>query len=374
MIKFLPSYVGSKSFWIDELSCFKGRDFVEVFAGSASLSASLANKAILNDIDPYVYKILSRYDELFVPEHFSYSDYMEVRCRDDWWKWAYCLQKMSFSGVFRYSKNGYNVPIKSKYKTESISINDDFQQSLDRWKNLSPRVFNLPYQSLSRYVDYNNVLVIDPPYEKGQASYNNKFDYHYYWEWVRINENICKDIVLFDYDENIPFTNYKTRKSRVNGSKRGSKEAMFIFDNSLREGQKGEELFHKAFPDRLEKLDGFKNDFILDGKYFIELKSDYYDINRTPNFFMERWGDKEKKSPGGPWQALLNGNHYYIYFFPKNGIYYSFTTKELVDRLEKIIYDLPLIDIPNKTWITQGYKINRELLRDIFKVKDMIWI
>ena len=38
MFKLLPSFVGSKAFWVDKLKRYEGRTFVELFAGSAVLS------------------------------------------------------------------------------------------------------------------------------------------------------------------------------------------------------------------------------------------------------------------------------------------------------------------------------------------------
>ena len=93
MYKFLPSYVGSKSFWLKYLENYKGRNFVEPFAGSGIISANLANKTILNDLDEYVYLILKNFNDLIVPENFSSEDYFNVRSKKDWWKYAYCLQK-----------------------------------------------------------------------------------------------------------------------------------------------------------------------------------------------------------------------------------------------------------------------------------------
>lgn len=117
MFKFLKSYVGSKSYWVNRLQQYKSRRFVELFCGSAVLSANLSCKnPILNDLDVYIYKILSNFDSLIVPDSFTKEDYYLVRKNDDWWKYIFCLQAMSFSGVFRYSKNGYNVPIKKNIK------------------------------------------------------------------------------------------------------------------------------------------------------------------------------------------------------------------------------------------------------------------
>jgi adenine-specific DNA methylase len=74
MVKFLPSYVGSKAYWISYLNSYHDMDFVELFAGSSVLSANLAKTALLNDIDPYVYLMLSQFDKLVVPEVFTQKD------------------------------------------------------------------------------------------------------------------------------------------------------------------------------------------------------------------------------------------------------------------------------------------------------------
>ena len=66
-IRFLPSYVGSKRHWLPALDQFRGRPFVELFAGSAVLSANLASRALLVDSAPVVARILSRFPEQIVP-------------------------------------------------------------------------------------------------------------------------------------------------------------------------------------------------------------------------------------------------------------------------------------------------------------------
>lgn len=356
MVKFLPSYVGSKAFWVEELSRFSGRFFVELFAGSASLSAGLAGEAILNDSDEYVYKILSRYDELISPKIFTRDDYYKYRAAEDWWKYSYCLQKMSFSGVFRYSKNGYNVPCK---KIEKIFIRDDYVESLNRWLDLNPMVtkydfFNFPLSLLK-----NAIVVIDPPYEGSQASYNGKFDYHLYWQMVQKIEGICSKIILFDNSKNLPFENIKTRRMVANGKHKKNEEGMFIFEDSLKVGKQGEREFHSLNPD-LVAADGFNYDFKMKNGKKIELKSDYYDMEKTENFFIERYSYGNKS--GGPWQSLEKGVDFYIYFFPKNKTAFLFKTEEMVSVLDSICDEKNLISIGNDGYVTRGYKINRKQL------------
>lgn len=363
LYKILPSYVGSKSFWVKELLEFKNCHFVELFCGSAVLSLNLASECVLNDIDPYVYKIISQFNEQIVPEVFTSEQYFNVRGLEDWWRYSFCLTKMSFSGVFRYSKNGFNVPIKP---ISEIYPRNDYLKSLERYNDLSPIVLNNQYFDCQEYIREDSILIIDPPYEHAQASYNSTFDYHYFWEYVRLNENICKTIILFEHVENMPLEPSKTRKTRVNGARAGNNEGMFIFSNSLKEGQKGEDLFYEINHDILNREDGFKYDFSFksSGKK-IELKSDYYDSTRTENFFLERYSDFDKKIDGGAWQSLKNNVDYYCYFYIKNKELYVFDVKKLVEFLERICSEKDLIFIPNKNYRTAGYKINRDYLSSI---------
>lgn len=373
MVKFLPSYVGSKARWVEALSHIKGTDIVELFAGSAVLSANLAKTAILNDLDPYIYKILNEFDSLMVPDSFSQEDYFKVRSSNDWWKYAYCLQKMSFSGVFRYSKNGYNVPVKKNIK--EIQIKEEFEEALKRYNEINPTILNLSYLDVPIELLVGKTVILDPPYEGSQASYNNSFDYHLYWLYVAKLEGIAKHIIIFDRQSNMPFEGSLLKNMRVNGKHKGDIESMFEFKESLKEGQKGEELFHKLFPSKLIKTSGYNEDFLIeidDKTYRMELKSDYYDLDRFPNYFMERYSDKSIKSPGGPWQALSKGVDFYVYFFPKNKQWFVFKTSLLVEKLNKIVNEKNLIDIPNNGYTTQGYKINRNLLKDILMTHHIV--
>lgn len=138
----------------------------------------------------------------------------------------------------------------------------------------------------------------------------------------------------------------------------------FGFRSQLRVGQLGEVLFYKAH-EGLERLDGYKSDFKdADGRH-IELKSDLYSMADTPNYFMERYSDKAKQSPGGPWQSLKNGVNLFVYFFVPSLTYFTFDTAKLVGRLEEIEGDLAKVDVKNTNYVTMGYRVPRDLLADI---------
>lgn len=142
---------------------------------------------------------------------------------------------------------------------------------------------------------------------------------------------------------------------------------------SLAMGEIGESLFYQAHEGKLEKLDGFKSNFkLIETGQGVELKTDYWAMSKTPNFFFERYSDKAKQSPGGPWQAQKHGSDIFCYFYVKDLTFYRFETTPLVNALEEIIKTLPTTDIPNKTYITQGYRVPRSLLTDLgeqFKLK-----
>jgi site-specific DNA-adenine methylase len=232
IVKLLPSYVGSKSYWLKDLECLKGMDIAELFCGSSIISANLASKAYLNDSDPYIHKILTHYKDLVEVDCFTSDDYYRCRELKDWWKYSYYLQKMSFSGVFRYSKNGFNV---AKKPIERVEILDELMKAKFRMKELNPKITNLNYLD-PKIEDYNGYAVImDPPYEGSNAAYNKKFNYSDYWDFIQFIKERANPLVIFDRQCNINkhFPQYepKLRMMRVNGKCKGDVEAMIIYDN-----------------------------------------------------------------------------------------------------------------------------------------------
>lgn len=278
LIRFLPSYVGSKRAWLPYLQEFKNRPFVEMFAGSGVLSSNLASKAILVDLDPIVSKVLSRFDEQIVPEEFTREDYYRVRFQEDWWKHLYSLQSMSFSGVFRYSKRGYNVPAKggedpSKNKVNTFRNRPSYEAALNRWNELQPDVRNCSYLDITdeeiAALGDDVIVILDPPYgdgetQKSQAAYNDTtsqskkgegFDFDAYWK--RAAELVEKfDVILFDRQFNLERNGYHVdgvRKMRVNGAREGDVEAMSV---NLRAGSKrfGTKDLHDLWDEEPEML------------------------------------------------------------------------------------------------------------------------
>lgn len=234
LIKFLPSYVGSKACWVGALERYRGRAFVEFFAGSAVISANLASRAVLNDSDPFLHRYFQEYESQPVVEAFTGEDYFARRSQADWWRWLYYLQKMSFSGVYRWSRNGYNVPIKPEYRTKPAHLRGELERSIERFRALGPSLHNLDYLDVPM-PENPDVAILDPPYESKQAPWAGPgLDFARYWEFVHKCVDAFKVVIVFDWEENmrahLPGRSYLTRKMRVNGARAGALEAMCVID------------------------------------------------------------------------------------------------------------------------------------------------
>lgn len=140
----------------------------------------------------------------------------------------------------------------------------------------------------------------------------------------------------------------------------------FKFSASLKVGQVGETLFFEANCDHLKREDGRARDFtdIKTGEG-IELKSDCWSMQDTPNFFMERYSNVDKKTPGGPWQSLANGTRYFIYFYLSNLTYFTFEVFELCRFLEQNEDKWEAKEVENPKYKTLGYRVPRAAIEHL---------
>lgn len=152
----------------------------------------------------------------------------------------------------------------------------------------------------------------------------------------------------------------------------------FNFQRQLEVGNNGEALLLEHYRSTegqvLHKIDAKSpiGDFLLQpsGK-IVEVKTDTYLMERTPNFFMEFHSNLEKKTLGGPWRAFDLGADIFLYLFLNNRTYFEFSSpQKLVQRCEDIIKKgkLKPMRILNKSWITTGYKIPRNEVRDLYTI------
>jgi len=148
---------------------------------------------------------------------------------------------------------------------------------------------------------------------------------------------------------------------------------LFDFDKQLEVGNEGESDFQKYYESLgPQKPKDRAIDFILANGTTVELKTDTYDMDKTPNFFMEIFGSIDEGKIGGPWRAMQDGVDFFVYYFPKNRTFFWFRTVSLCNRLDSVIsnYSLAPKEIRNKGWTARGYAVPRDTLSDIEYRKD----
>jgi phage FluMu protein Com len=135
----------------------------------------------------------------------------------------------------------------------------------------------------------------------------------------------------------------------------------------------GQNIFLQQYPD-YEATTGYnKIDFIhkTDGTK-VELKTDFYDMDKTANFFFERFSNHRTKTLGGPFSAAEAEVDYFIYFFIKNSRCFWFKPKELCEFLDNWKGSKSLVSVRNQGYMTLGIKCPRKLVESLY-VKEEVW-
>lgn len=142
----------------------------------------------------------------------------------------------------------------------------------------------------------------------------------------------------------------------------------FDFKEQLKVGSRGEELFLKYYPEKIYIHPERDGDFITEDGKKIELKTDDYNMDKTDNFFIERYSDLNKKSPGSVWQAKGHHCDIFVYYFVRHNTWFIFKDLDkLINRLEELTKGKGMVYIRNKAWTTAGYKVKRDDLKDLFE-------
>ena len=139
------------------------------------------------------------------------------------------------------------------------------------------------------------------------------------------------------------------------------------FKDSLAKGKTGESLFLSLFP-KLKQLSGRKSDFCNPRTgLLIELKSDFYNMEHTENFFIELYSDIDRKKVGGPRQAAEHGTDLWAYLYMENSAVFFFKVSALVRWLDQNESKYKPLRIMNKGWITSGILVKRDDLKHLYK-------
>lgn len=142
----------------------------------------------------------------------------------------------------------------------------------------------------------------------------------------------------------------------------------FDFKTQLAVGDRGQELFMEYYPEAISIWPEHDGDFITKSGQKIELKTDTYNMDKTDNFFIERYSDLNKKSPGSVWQAHGHGCEIFVYYFVRHDTWFIFRDlPKLIERLESLTNGKGLVYIKNRAWTTAGYKVKRKDLEDLYE-------
>lgn len=140
-------------------------------------------------------------------------------------------------------------------------------------------------------------------------------------------------------------------------------EQVFGWQKQLNVGKKGEQIFQELYP-QVTKTDGRVSDFVLNGEH-VELKTDTYSMDKTPNFFMEYYGNVDKGSIGGPWRAARDKVKWFVYMFIQQKKCFWFESEPLVKFLDKHIKTLKVKVVRNKGYEAHGFAVNREATKHL---------
>lgn len=158
----------------------------------------------------------------------------------------------------------------------------------------------------------------------------------------------------------------------------------FNFNKQKAIGKRIEQFLSEYAAEELEWLKGRGCDFItkvpipkLKRPTSIEVKNDesttakkYFDEGKSPNFFIERYSNEEKKTDGGPWQATTKGADIFIYVYGFKQVAYIFNTKQLIEIVEKLPTKKSH-SVRNPGYNTLGYIIPHDQLIAIAKFVDL---
>lgn len=132
------------------------------------------------------------------------------------------------------------------------------------------------------------------------------------------------------------------------------------FHDSLQVGDAGEALFSDANPSFQKQDKKSHTDFICsDSGDSLELKTDTYPMDKTENFFIERYSSDKTMLPGGPYRNLKTTH--WVYYFISDDVAFWFNPQELVTLIHKLGLDneKKLTRVYNRSYATLGWKIPR---------------
>jgi hypothetical protein len=145
---------------------------------------------------------------------------------------------------------------------------------------------------------------------------------------------------------------------------------VFDFKEQMKIGDIGEREFVSKYP----QINPVKPDhriFDFDSDIgSIELKTDNYEMSKTPNFYFEQISDLKSKKLGGPWRASKDSVDHFVYFYVRDMTFFWFNPQNLTKFLDKYILDKSFKMVKNKGWVSTGYCVPRAEVEHLLIKKE----
>lgn len=146
---------------------------------------------------------------------------------------------------------------------------------------------------------------------------------------------------------------------------------VFFFNKQLKSGEKGEQFFIECYHDLNPRKSTIREvDIFINDNEKLELKSDSYNEEDTPNMFIELIGNTVNNKLGGPHLSLQNGVDWFVYHYTQNKTFYWFRVKDLCEFIDKYQSEFKVREIKNVAWSSIGLLIPRSRLEKILFKKD----
>lgn len=108
------------------------------------------------------------------------------------------------------------------------------------------------------------------------------------------------------------------------------------FKKDLAYGLAAEMSFIAKYPGKLEKVEGTGTDLkLLKSGDGIQLKTDRRKSTDTGNMFLEKYSHVDRKTPGGPFRAEIDGSKYLIYYFQPSDDFTCYLVADLIKYLNE---------------------------------------
>jgi hypothetical protein len=132
----------------------------------------------------------------------------------------------------------------------------------------------------------------------------------------------------------------------------------------LARGDVGERDFLRTFPlyRKGDQENMYEHDLVCSvSGSTVELKTDYYDMDKTPNLIVERYSNEQKGTAGGPYRHNSSLG-YWVYYYKKNGVFLFYDAGQLVEKVTSL--NLPLLSIQNQGYTTGVHRVKRTDVED----------